>query len=57
MASETLSVPEEHLPEVIEVIRAGLSQVATSSTVRDALREWCIAEEYYLEELARGERE
>ncbi len=57
MTSEILSVPEEHLSEVIEVIRAGLRSISTSEAVHKALLEWCISEENYLEELAHGELE
>lgn len=55
MAIETLNIPEEHLTEVIEVIRAGLGSITTSEAVHKALLEWCIAEENYLEELAHGD--
>jgi len=41
MASEVLAVPEEHLAEVIEIIRAGLKDRDVSPEVREALEEWC----------------
>ena len=52
MAVEILSVPEEHLREVIQVIRAGLQQVAVDMDTRSALEEWCDAEESYLESIS-----
>lgn len=49
MASEVLAVPEEHLAEVIEIIRAGLKQrPKTSPEVRQALEKWCREEATYL---------
>lgn len=47
MATEVLSVPEEYLPIVTRVIRAGLSQVEVPEEVREALEEWCEDEEEY----------
>lgn len=48
MASEILSVPEEHLLEVIAVIRAGLANKACIPEVRERLAEWCDEEEAYI---------
>lgn len=48
MATETLSVPEEHLLEVINVIRAGLKATKVTPEVRARLGEWCKAEEEYI---------
>jgi len=48
MASEVLAVPEEHLAEVIEIIRAGLKDRDVSPEVREALEEWCREETEYL---------
>jgi hypothetical protein len=48
MASEILSVPEEHLLEVIAIIRAGLANKACSAEVRERLTEWCDEEEEYI---------
>lgn len=53
MASETLSVPEEHLREVIDIIRAGLearrkARRKVSREVREQLEKWCNEEEGYL---------
>lgn len=49
MASEILAVPEEHLAEVIAVIRAGLaSGVKVSAATRVQLIEWCHEEASYL---------
>ncbi len=57
MASETLSVPEEHLAEVIRIIRAGLKVVVVSDEdVRQSLLDWCEGEEEYLRRLS-GEEE
>lgn len=60
MTSETLSVPEEHLAEVIRVIRAGLrylkapgSPRPVSKEVREQLEKWCDEEEAYLKELSK----
>jgi len=48
MASEILSVPEEHLAEVIAVIREGLSRLKVSDEVQDQLTRWCDEEEEYI---------
>lgn len=48
MASEILAVPEEHLREVIAVIRTGLSGMVCSPEVSEALTSWCDGEELYL---------
>ena len=48
MAKEILAIAEEDLPEVIAVIRAGLSQVEVSEDVRSQLIKWCDDEEEYL---------
>lgn len=50
MASETLSVPEEHLRDVIRVIRAGLEHTKAPREVRSQLRRWCDEEEQYLDD-------
>lgn len=50
MASETLAVPEEHLPEVVRVIRAGLNNTPTSPKVNHSLGKWCDEMEEYLNE-------
>lgn len=59
MATEILPVPEEYLPDVIGVIRAGLAAVDTPNEavdtpneVGDNLRMWCDEVEEYL---ARGQ--
>jgi hypothetical protein len=50
MASETLSVPEEHLREVIAILRAGLkAKKRVTPAVREALEQWCADEEEYLD--------
>lgn len=52
MASETLTVPEEYLEDVIRVIRAGLKAVKKlPKDVRDNLAEWCDEEEDYVTRL------
>lgn len=50
MASETLSVPEEKLWEVIQVIRAGMGAKVPgiSSETKTRLKQWCDDEEQYL---------
>jgi len=53
MASEVLSVPEEHLEDVIYVIRRGLqsTEKALDPEVVRALKEWCNDEEEYLKQI------
>jgi hypothetical protein len=51
MAAEVLSIPEESLAQVIEIIRAGcdhFEDVADFEETVERLREWCDAEEEYL---------
>jgi hypothetical protein len=48
MAAEILSVPEEHLEEVVRVIRCGLAGHSASAPVRDALNDWCDSTERHL---------
>lgn len=56
MASETLSVPEESLAEVIIVIRTGLKNAKhISKDTRRELKKWCDEEEKYLRGLADGD--
>lgn len=51
MAKEALYVPEEHLVEVIQVIRNGLkSTKGISRETRAQLKKWCDEEEDYLNE-------
>lgn len=53
MASEILSVPEEHLEDVIHVIRRGLA-LTKKSIHKDVLKQltkWCDEEEEYLKRL------
>lgn len=51
MASEILTIPEEHLEEFIHILRAGLE--ALDATVNDELRHgletWIMGEEEYHE--------
>lgn len=49
MATEILSIPEEHLLEVITIIRAGLANKARSAEVYERLTEWCDDKEAYLQ--------
>jgi hypothetical protein len=57
MASEILAVPEEHLGEVIDVIRAGLkSKRKLTPSVRKELNKWCNEGEEYLCRLAEEDR-
>lgn len=51
MASESLSVPEDDLREVIAIIRTGMhTYPGTSDRVFDALSQWCDEEEAYLDQ-------
>jgi hypothetical protein len=54
MASETLTVPEEHLEDVIYIIRRGLASTkkAIDKQVIKQLTKWCDEEEEYLKRLA-----
>lgn len=51
MAKEFLAIPEQHLHEVIIVIRTGLAYATISDEVRERLREWCEDEAEYLARL------
>lgn len=55
MASEVLAVPEEHLLEVIAVIREGLNSVDVDAEVFEQLSEWCNQEENYMRRLAKDD--
>lgn len=55
MASEILVVPEEHLSDVIEVIRVGLANLIVHRDIERALTKWCNDEERYLNQLEDGE--
>jgi hypothetical protein len=62
MASEILAVPEEHLEEVIKIIRMGLEHFyygprhpGVHPDVREQLLKWCDDEEEYLKTLAGDE--
>lgn len=46
--NETLHVPEEHLLEVINIIRSGLKHESCSNEVHKQLTEWCDEEEEYI---------
>ncbi len=48
MATEVLYVPEEHLREVIAVIRWGLCSSDVSEVVAEHLTQWCDEEEEYI---------
>jgi hypothetical protein len=50
MASEVLAVPEEHLGDVIYVIRRGLmsTKKGIDKEVFEMLTKWCDEEEEYL---------
>lgn len=51
MASEVLAVPEEHLRDVIKIIRNGLKHTkGTPKVVRQQLKKWCDEEEEYLDQ-------
>lgn len=49
MASETLTVKEEKLGEVIDVIRIGLRTATISENTRAHLVGWCREMEFYLQ--------
>lgn len=53
MAIETLHVPEEHLEDVVYVIRRGLqfTKKGIDKEVFEALTQWCDDEEKYLASL------
>ena len=53
VASEILAVPEEHLEDVIHVIRRGLQSTkkALDKAVVEQLTKWCDEKEAYLERL------
>lgn len=57
MASEILRVPEEHLLEVIEVIRAGLKVTKVDPEVTAHLTKWCDEEEEYMSGRAEEDEE
>jgi len=58
MASEILAVPEEHLREVIAVIRTGLkASRGISRDTRMHLKEWCLDEEEYMDRLETPDAE
>ena len=50
MATEILAIPEEHLQQTIDVIRAGLHVIGKLVTkeVFEQLTKWCDEEEQYL---------
>ncbi len=48
MASEILSIPEENLLEVIQVIRTGLMHTRVSEETETQLLNWCAEEEEYI---------
>lgn len=54
MSTEILAVPEDHLEEVIEIIRTGLKwKTIITPEVRENLEKWCKEEEEYLDELKK----
>lgn len=55
MAIEVLHVPEQHLLEVVKVIREGLAHTSVSPEVREALATWCDDEERYMQGVDEGE--
>ena len=59
MSSEILAVPEYHLQEVIDVIRAGLHALREniSKEVKEQLTNWCDEEEEYLNQDDEDEEE
>jgi len=59
MTSEILAVPEEHLEDVILVIRNGLKSTKPkhkiNREVRTQLTKWCKEEEDYLKRMNSGD--
>jgi hypothetical protein len=55
MAKEMLYIPEQHLAEVIEIIREGMKHINTSKSVKNALEKWCAEEEEYLKGMEETE--
>lgn len=52
MASEILSIPEDYLEEVIDIIRVGLRECEpVNLKVKQQLTKWCDEEQAYLERL------
>lgn len=51
MSSEALYVPEEHLAEVVAIIRAGVKVKKPKPDVRNPLLAWCDDIDEYLERL------
>ena len=49
MAKEILAIPEQHLADVVLIIRRGLEiERSIHPDCREALEEWCEGEEAYL---------
>lgn len=46
---DMLYVPEETLPELIEVIREGLKRATVSEETREGLEDWCRWQQEYLD--------
>lgn len=57
MASERLVIPEEHLADVIKVIRRGLEVTVVHTEVQKQLEAWCDDEEAYLKRMAGEDEE
>ena len=56
MAKEILAVPEEHLKEVIQVIRAGITTTPNlSEEVAEQLQKWCNDEARYIADSEVGD--
>lgn len=48
MANEILSIPEEHLPEVIAIIMVGMANFKPTKEVKEQLLKWCKETKNYI---------
>jgi hypothetical protein len=55
MGMEIMTIPEELLDEVVEVLRAGLDQVDVSEECLELLEEWILQTEEYLWAMENGD--
>lgn len=56
--TETLAVPEQHLLEVCQIIRAGIAaRKRVTPEVRRNLLKWCKEEEEYMRQNGKDENE
>jgi len=57
MPSELLTVPEEHIEEMVRIIQAGMDSIEPSEDLRISLMEWCEEQEEFLQQLYEQEDE